>query len=92
MHDIVFIDAELGKTLQELNAIVRRKQHIKVICVNSTDANTDFVFRGTQIEDLCLDFTLPGYPEYILKPGDDIVCSQILRKSINFGLCYLNLF
>lgn len=74
MHDIVFIDAELGKTLQELNAIVRRKHHIESIC-DSNDANTDFVFRGIQIEDLCLDFTLPGYPEYILKSGDDIVCS-----------------
>lgn len=75
MHDILFIDAELGKTLQELNAIVRRKHHIKSIGGSATDANTNFVFRGTQIEDLCLDFTLPGYPEYILKPGDEIVCS-----------------
>ncbi|KAI5402306.1 E3 ubiquitin-protein ligase UPL3 [Lathyrus oleraceus] len=83
LHDIVFIDAELGKTLQELNAIVRRKQHIKVICVNSTDANTDFVFRGTQIEDLCLDFTLPGYPEYILKPGDDIVDINNLEEYVS---------
>ncbi|XP_058785696.1 E3 ubiquitin-protein ligase UPL3-like isoform X2 [Vicia villosa] len=83
LHDIVFIDAELGKTLQELNAIVRRKHHMKSICDNSNDANTDFVFRGTQIEDLCLDFTLPGYPEYILKPGDDIVDINNLEEYVS---------
>ncbi|KAE8702083.1 E3 ubiquitin-protein ligase UPL4 [Hibiscus syriacus] len=26
----------------------------------------DLCFRGTSIEDLCLDFTLPGYPDYVL--------------------------
>ncbi|KAL5066522.1 hypothetical protein RYX36_028259 [Vicia faba] len=83
LHDIVFVDAELGKTLQELNAIVRRKHHTKSIGANSKDANADFVFRGTQIEDLCLDFTLPGYPEYILKPGDDIVDINNLEEYVS---------
>ncbi|GKA63885.1 E3 ubiquitin protein ligase UPL3 [Tanacetum coccineum] len=28
-------------------------------------------FRGTPVEDLCLDFTLTGYHDYVLKNGDD---------------------
>lgn len=32
-------------------------------------------FRNTKIEDLCLDFTLPGYPDYVVmsEPRDKIV-------------------
>lgn len=75
LHDILFIDAELGKTLQELNALVCRKHHIESFGGGFTNANTNLHFRGTPIEDLCLDFTLPGYPVYILKSGDEIVCS-----------------
>ncbi|XP_061372413.1 E3 ubiquitin-protein ligase UPL3-like [Gastrolobium bilobum] len=73
LHDILFIDAELGKTLQELNALVCRRHYIESIGGNNTDTITNLYFRGTPIVDLCLDFTLPGYPEYILKPGDEIV-------------------
>jgi len=28
-------------------------------------------FRDTSIEDLCLDFTLPGYPDIVLASGTD---------------------
>lgn len=76
MHDILFIDAELGKTLQELNALVCRKHYIQSTGGSYTDTFANLHFRGAPIEDLCLDFTLPGYPEYILKPGDEIVCIQ----------------
>lgn len=78
MHDILFIDAELGKTLQELNALVCRKHYIESIGGGYTDTVANLHFRGAPIADLCLDFTLPGYPEYILKPGDDSVCIQSL--------------
>ena len=27
-------------------------------------------FHATFIEDLCLNFTLPGYPDYVLKEGE----------------------
>ncbi|KAE9616464.1 putative aminoacyltransferase, E1 ubiquitin-activating enzyme [Lupinus albus] len=72
LHDILVIDAELGKTLQELNAIVCRKSYL-VSGGSYADKIANLHFRGAPIEDLCLDFTLPGYPEYILKPGNEIV-------------------
>lgn len=40
---------------------------------NST-LKLDSSFRNTRIEDLCLDFTLPGYPDYVLtSQPDDVV-------------------
>ncbi|OIW08755.1 hypothetical protein TanjilG_03431 [Lupinus angustifolius] len=72
LHDILVIDAELGKTLQELNAIVCRKSYLEP-GGSYADKIAHLHFRGAPIEDLCLDFTLPGYPEYILKPGNEIV-------------------
>lgn len=89
LHDILFIDAELGKTLQELNALVLRKHYIESIGGSYTDTIANLHFRGALIEDLCLDFTLPGYPEYILKPGDEIVCSYTLSQSIFFYSCFV---
>lgn len=81
MHDILSIDAELGKTLQELNALVRRKHYLESIGGNNSGTIASLCFRGAPVEELCLDFTLPGYPEYILKPGDEIVC-QLNPESV----------
>ncbi|CAI9781993.1 unnamed protein product [Fraxinus pennsylvanica] len=67
LHDIISFDAELGNTLQEMHAIVCRKQYLESMGSHSLD---DLRFHGASIEELCLDFTLPGYPEYVLKPGD----------------------
>ncbi|KAL9296334.1 hypothetical protein ACSQ67_022230 [Phaseolus vulgaris] len=83
LHDILFIDAELGKTLQELNALVSRKRYIESFGGCYTDTIGNLHFRGAPIEDLCLDFTLPGYPEYILKPGDEIVDINNLEEYIS---------
>ncbi|CAI0445300.1 unnamed protein product [Linum tenue] len=69
LYDILSFDAELGKTLQELDAIVCRKRYLE--SSGNNDAVTDLRFRGAKIEDLYLDFTLPGYPDYILKTGGD---------------------
>lgn len=71
MHDIISFDAELGTTLQELQALVYRKQYLESTGSYNSE---ELCFRGASIEDLCLDFSLPGYPEYILKPGDENVC------------------
>lgn len=74
LHDVLSFDAELGKTLQELQALVCRKQYLGLI---NDDDNQDTIsnlsFRGVPVEDLCLDFTLPGFPDYVLKPGDETV-------------------
>lgn len=81
MYDIFSFDAELGKTLQELQALVCRKQYIESIEDQNLDKSYDMCFRGTPVEDLCLDFTLPGYPEYVLKAGDENVSHDILDVS-----------
>ena len=73
LYDILLFDAELGKTLQELHALVCRKHYLESTGSDNHEAIADLHFHGTTIEDLCLDFTLPGYPDYILKPGDETV-------------------
>ena len=72
LHDIISFDAELGKTLQELQVLVCRKQYLECNGDNG-GAVSDLSFRGAPIEDLCLDFTLPGFPDYRLKPIDENV-------------------
>ncbi|KAK7404378.1 hypothetical protein VNO78_05238 [Psophocarpus tetragonolobus] len=83
LHDILFIDAELGKTAQELNALVCRKHYLESIGGSYNDTIANLHFRGAPVEDLYLDFTLPGYPEYILKPGDDVVDINNLEEYIS---------
>lgn len=73
LYDILSFDVELGKTLQELHALVGRKHSFGTSGNDNQDAISDLTFRGAPVEDLCLDFTLPGYPEYILNPGDETV-------------------
>lgn len=60
--------------LLEMQALVRRKQWAEAGRRAATAAAADLRFRGTPIEDLCLDFTLPGYPCYSLgRDRDELV-------------------
>ncbi|XP_078166740.1 HECT ubiquitin protein ligase family protein KAK [Carex rostrata] len=70
LHDILSFDSEFGKILQELQILVHRKKYLES-SGDSTQAIDDLRFRGAPIEDLCLDFTLPGYPDYVLKEGEE---------------------
>ncbi|XWS55086.1 hypothetical protein CRYUN_Cryun10bG0145300 [Craigia yunnanensis] len=83
LHDILCFDAEFGKILQELHLLVCRKQYLESIGGDNSDMIADLRFRGALIEDLCLDFTLPGYPGYILKPGDETVDINNLEEYIS---------
>lgn len=87
MHDILTYDAELGKTLQELQVLVCRKQYLE--STSGSDAVADLRFRGAPIEDLCFDFTLPGYPEYILKPGDENVYNLHTLNISMFSMSFM---
>ncbi|XP_042478317.1 E3 ubiquitin-protein ligase UPL3-like [Macadamia integrifolia] len=69
LHDILSFDAEFGKILQELQVLVCRKNYLEAMGGSNQNAIADLRFRGAPIEDLCLDFSLPGYPDYVLKPG-----------------------
>ncbi|KAL1190209.1 E3 ubiquitin-protein ligase UPL3 [Cardamine amara subsp. amara] len=83
LHDIILFDTELGKTLQELHVLVARKHYLEAVGGEYSSAVSGLCLRGSRIEDLCLDFTLPGYPEYILRPGDEIVDINSLEEYIS---------
>ncbi|XP_065865567.1 E3 ubiquitin-protein ligase UPL3 [Euphorbia lathyris] len=82
LYDILSFDVDFGKVLQELHALVCRKHFMESLRSDSDDI-ADLHFRGTPIEDLCLDFSLPGYPDYILKPGDETVDKNNLEEYIS---------
>ncbi|KAF8045533.1 hypothetical protein N665_4745s0001, partial [Sinapis alba] len=83
--DIHFVDPELCKTLVELQALAHRR---KVISESQSDAalaaKYDLSFRGAKIEDLCLDFSLPGYKDYVLAPqfANDMVNLDNLEEYV----------
>ncbi|KAK6282876.1 hypothetical protein POUND7_016701 [Theobroma cacao] len=83
LHDILSFDTEFGKTLQELHLLVCRKQYLESMGGDNSDVIADLRFRGAPIEDLCLEFTLPGYQDYILKPGDENVDINNLEEYIS---------
>ncbi|XVF67923.1 hypothetical protein PTKIN_Ptkin10aG0161000 [Pterospermum kingtungense] len=83
LHDILSFDAEFGKILQELHLLVCRKKYLESMGSDNSDTVADLRFRGSPVEDLCLDFTLPGYPDYILKPGDETVDINDLEEYIS---------
>ncbi|CAM8929468.1 unnamed protein product [Rhodiola kirilowii] len=83
LHDIISFDADLGRILQELQALVSRKHYLESQSGNNIDAITDLRFRGSSVEDLCLDFTVPGYPDYVLKSRDENVDIHNLEEYIS---------
>lgn len=74
--DIHLFDPELGRSLLEFNALVSR-QKCKLACGEDILRGGSLRFRHTMIEDLCLDFTLPGYPDYVLSSRTDNVMVNI---------------
>ncbi|KAI3677127.1 hypothetical protein L1987_86748 [Smallanthus sonchifolius] len=96
LYDIQSFDPVLGKTLVEFQALVERRKYLE--SVGETSANDlESYFRDTKVKDLHLDFTLPGYPDYILASGPDkeMVDSANLEEyielvvdaKINSGIC-----
>ncbi|KAL6839690.1 hypothetical protein ACP4OV_030378 [Aristida adscensionis] len=70
LYDILSFDSEFGKTLQELQILVERKRFLES-CSSENKNVEELCYRGAPIEDLCFDFTLPGYPDYVLKEGGE---------------------
>ncbi|KAK4749343.1 hypothetical protein SAY87_026792 [Trapa incisa] len=67
LYDIHSFDPDLGRTLLEFQALADKKRYMESHHGEKTSAHEDgSCFRNTNIEDLCLDFSLPGYPDYIL--------------------------
>uniref|UniRef100_A0A803N3D8 HECT-type E3 ubiquitin transferase n=1 Tax=Chenopodium quinoa TaxID=63459 RepID=A0A803N3D8_CHEQI len=85
--DIQSFDPDLGRILLEFKALVNR-QKCESACGDNTAHVDGLRFWCTKIEDLCLDYTLPGYPEYVLSSGMDDVMVNInnLEEYISFVL------
>uniref|UniRef100_A0A7N0TV78 HECT-type E3 ubiquitin transferase n=1 Tax=Kalanchoe fedtschenkoi TaxID=63787 RepID=A0A7N0TV78_KALFE len=69
LYDIQLFDPELGRALLKFKAM---SQYNLVQAKMSTESSTSETvpgFHTTEIENLSLDFTLPGYPDYLLHSG-----------------------
>ncbi|XP_010253504.1 PREDICTED: E3 ubiquitin-protein ligase UPL4 isoform X2 [Nelumbo nucifera] len=85
IYDIQSFEPEFGRTLLEFQALVDRKKNLNSISEKGTNFISDSCFRDTRIEDLCLEFTLPGYPDYVLgsEPGNKIVNMDNLEEYVS---------
>ncbi|KAL8484061.1 hypothetical protein ACS0TY_026673 [Phlomoides rotata] len=64
LFDIQSFDPALCRALLEFQAVVERKEYLRSLCEKNSH-DLDVCLRNTKIEDLCLDFSLPGYPDYV---------------------------
>ncbi|KAK7355709.1 hypothetical protein VNO80_14969 [Phaseolus coccineus] len=71
LYDILSFDPGLGRVLQEFQALIIRKGVMESVNGWNSELQCELTFRDTKIEDLCLDFTLPGYPDIVLASGTD---------------------
>ncbi|KAG9453348.1 hypothetical protein H6P81_006252 [Aristolochia fimbriata] len=71
IYDILSFDPQLGRTLLEFQALANKKKFLGSIPMGGSNYENSIYFRDTNIEDLCLDFTLPGYSDYKLACGHD---------------------
>lgn len=66
IYDILSFDPELGRTLLEFQALVEKRENLQSDSVGNYASTSNLDYHGTKIEDLGLDFSLPGYAEYLL--------------------------
>lgn len=76
LFDILSFDPELGRTMLEFQALVNRRKSTESV------QNCVLCFKNMSIEDLCLDFTLPGYPDYVLSSSPDHTLVRTTRICI----------
>ncbi|KDP29070.1 hypothetical protein JCGZ_16459 [Jatropha curcas] len=81
--DIQSFDPDLGRTLLEFEALVDRKKILESVLGENLSSTFDASFRSTRIEDLYLDFTLPGYPNYIVHPDHKLVNMDNLEEYVS---------
>jgi E3 ubiquitin-protein ligase TRIP12 len=66
IYDILSFDPELGRTLLEFQALVEKRESLQSDSVGNHASTSNLDYHGTKIEELGLDFSLPGYAEYLL--------------------------
>eukprot|EP01017_Pseudomicrothorax_dubius_P044457 TRINITY_DN7512_c0_g2_i2.p1 TRINITY_DN7512_c0_g2~~TRINITY_DN7512_c0_g2_i2.p1 ORF type:complete len:290 (+),score=78.35 TRINITY_DN7512_c0_g2_i2:193-1062(+) len=95
IYDVCKIDKELGETLLGLQEVVNERRRIEadstMTHAEKTEALKGLKFRNASIEDLCLDFTLPGFPDiHLIENGPDMpVTVSNLDQYINLTVRYL---
>ncbi|XP_052173032.1 E3 ubiquitin-protein ligase UPL4 isoform X2 [Diospyros lotus] len=97
VYDIHSFDPELARVLLEFQAVVERKRVLESAGGENSTFKFDPCFRNATIEDLYLDFSLPGYPDYVLTvvPEEKLVTMENLEEyvlatvdaTINVGIC-----
>ncbi|XP_031397200.1 E3 ubiquitin-protein ligase UPL4 [Punica granatum] len=68
LFDIHSFDPKLGQTLLEFQALVDKRKFMESVHRENTAYEYGSCFWNRSFEDLCLDFSLPGYPDYVLSP------------------------
>ncbi|XP_051933846.1 E3 ubiquitin-protein ligase TRIP12 isoform X2 [Hippocampus zosterae] len=72
-HDLVNIDPDVAKSILHLEDIIRQKKRLEQDCSQTREtlqqALESLNMNGCSVEDLGLDFTLPGFPNIELKKG-----------------------
>ncbi|KAI8816747.1 uncharacterized protein EV422DRAFT_500983 [Fimicolochytrium jonesii] len=79
-HLLRHVDPSLYKSLLDLKKYVHIKRSIesntKLSKAERVERLADITVRGARLEDLCLDFTLPGYPTYeLIENGAQVAVS-----------------
>jgi len=73
LQDLVGIDPDIANTVTHLQGIVRKKAKVenneKLSAVERRQEIQNLTMDGCPVEDLGLDFTLPGYPNIELRKG-----------------------
>ncbi|CAL4893978.1 unnamed protein product [Urochloa decumbens] len=69
IYDIQSFDSELAISLMEFQAIACRRKYAESKLTRDCHIVSDLTYRGCRIEDLAIDFALPGYPDYRLSSG-----------------------
>ncbi|KAJ4841387.1 hypothetical protein Tsubulata_011558 [Turnera subulata] len=72
LYDIKSFDPELGRTLLEFQALAIKKRRMESSSAigETSPSALDVCYWNTRIDELYLDFTLPGYPDYVLTSDD----------------------
>nr|AAU90179.1 unknown protein [Oryza sativa Japonica Group] len=86
IYDIHSFDPELAMTLMEFKALAARRKYLESSSSGDCKSTSDLSYRGCRIEDLAIEFALPGYPEYVLSLENslDNVSADNLEQYVSF--------
>ncbi|KQK05853.1 E3 ubiquitin-protein ligase UPL4 [Brachypodium distachyon] len=86
IYDINSFDPELAMTLTEFKALTCQRKYIESCSTRDRQSTSDLSYRGCRIEDLAIDFAVPGYPEFVpsSKSSSDNVTHENLEEYVSF--------